>query len=69
MELYPYDNYKSLKQDGVCYAIDGEELIRNLTAMCNDRQLLDRLKDISYKFAKHELDYAVQAKRIINDNI
>lgn len=69
VELYPYDNYKSLKQDGVCYAIDGEELIRNLTAMCNDRQLLDSLKDISYKFAKHELDYAVQAKRIINDNI
>lgn len=65
IEVYPYANYKSFRQNDVCYAISTEELMHNIEMICDNKELLQKIKKESYDFASNKLDYSKQAEYIM----
>ena len=62
--VYPYEIYKVMKQNVICYAKNVEELEENISRLIADIKLLDIIRHEAYNYAKEKLDYASQARTV-----
>lgn len=63
--VYPYEIYKAMGQNEVCYVRTVDELEDSLRILINDSSLVTKIKDEAFAYAKNNLDYATQAVQLI----
>lgn len=64
--VYPYDNYRALQLDRLCYISDMNELEKNIRTLLDNDCLVKKMRNDSLEYAKNKLDYSEQAKKIID---
>lgn len=64
--VYPYEIYCGMEQDEICYVKNVDDLKQSLERLIYDSNLMDRIKTEAFSYAKDKLDYAAQAKQIID---
>lgn len=63
--LYPYPSHRLLLGDAALYAADAGELAERLRLIAADPALLGEYRERSFALAREKLDYAAQARRIL----
>ncbi len=63
--VYPFELYRTMNLDELCYVRDVDELQHTLQIFLEDENILSTIRCKSYAYAQLYLDYASQAERLI----
>lgn len=66
--VYPYDIYRVMEQDEICYVKTVDELEQSLRKLIDNEGLIKKIRKEAYVYAKDKLDYAAQAKMILQED-
>lgn len=63
--IYPYELYKEMKLNNICYVKNKDELEKSIRKLTENKELLSQIKNNVYTYAKYNLDYSYQADLLI----